>query len=113
MRINEVKKNEVNVTLSSDELVIIGNLIHFFETHMDAEPDAEKPGPAFHALAAQVITARDLCQYGHLDEFTLSCVLRHKAAASPKGRLAKKLREYIDEYFAEPGIEEQPSGTAG
>lgn len=31
MRINEIKAKEVNVTLNSDELVMLGNLMYFYE----------------------------------------------------------------------------------
>ena len=60
MRINEIKDGEVNVTLTSGELVDISNMLY----------EKEKKGPLkpqMYGLAAQVATARDLSQYGHLD----------------------------------------------
>ena len=52
MRINEIKDGEVNVTLTSGELVNISNMLY----------EEEKKGPLkpqMYGLAAQVATARD------------------------------------------------------
>lgn len=88
MRINEIHSKEVNVTLSADELVMLGNLLYFYENHYDADPNVSAPGPRFYELAEQVVIARDLCQYGHLDTFSLDSALRYSIAADPERRLS-------------------------
>lgn len=70
MRINEIKDGEVNVTLTSGELVDISNMLY----------EEEQKGtlkPRMYGLAAQVATARDLSQYGHLDAFSLTSIFRY------------------------------------
>lgn len=97
MRINEIRKKEVNVMLNADELVLLGNALYFYEKHHSIDKDCGRPGQTFHELNAQIVTARDLCQYGHLDSHSLGCIMRHKVAASPDGGFAKSLREYLED----------------
>lgn len=94
MRINRIGGKDVDVTLSADELVYLSNILYFYERHhkevrdeCQASPNRLKP--LHHEIAAQIITARDLCQYGHLDTFSLKCLVKHKVAANPDSRLAK------------------------
>lgn len=96
MRINEVRNKEVDATLDADELVLISNLMHFYEKNLKTiEPTSRKPNEKFHELNASVIIARDLCQYGNLDSFSLKCIVKHKIAANPNGRLAE-FREIME-----------------
>lgn len=96
MRINEVQNKKVNVTLDSDELVLIGNLMYFYETNLKlVEPDNSGPTTKFHELYSSVILARDLCQYGGLDSFSMKHMVKHKIAADPNGRLAE-FREILE-----------------
>lgn len=88
MRINEIRKNQVDVTLDSNELVMLGNLMFFYESHYGIDADVSAPGPRFHRLNEQVIIARDLCQYGQLDNFSMDTALRHSVAACPERRLS-------------------------
>lgn len=87
MRINEIRENQVNVTLDSDELVMFGNLMPFYERYYNIEEDVSAPGSRFHKLNEQVVIARDLCQYGHLDNFSIETILRHNVEACPDQRL--------------------------
>lgn len=92
MRINIVEPKKVNVTLSSDELVMMQNLMHFYEKHHEVDPDAGKPGEMFHKFAGEVIVASNLCQYGHLDSFALDSVLKHNIEANPETRMMQVKR---------------------
>lgn len=95
MRINEIRKKEVNVTLNADELVMLGNLMYFYEKNKETiEPGKKPPNAAFHDLNASVIIARDLCQYGGLDSFSLKHIVRHEYAANPNSWL-KQLGEIL------------------
>lgn len=90
MRINEVRDRKVDVTLDADELVLMGNIMHFYEKNIQAqEPDSREPNAKFHEMNASVIIARDLCQYGNLDTFSIKHMVRHKIAANPGTGLAK------------------------
>lgn len=92
MRINEIRSKEVDVTLSAGELVMLGNIMYFYEKNLKAiEPDSREPNEQFHDLNAAVIIARDLSQYGNLDSFSLKKIVQHKVAAHPDGRLAEFL----------------------
>lgn len=95
MRINEVKNKEVNVTLSSDELVRLQNVLYFYENHYWIDSDASTPNQSFHELAAQIIVASNLCQYGHLDSFALDCIMKHNIAANPEARM-KQVKEMLE-----------------
>lgn len=81
MRINTIENKKVNVTMTSDDLVMINNIIYFYENH------ADEPTPALHDLAKQVIIASNLCQYGHLDNFALDTIVRHTIEANPEIRM--------------------------
>lgn len=91
MRINEVKDRRVHVSLDASELVCLGNVMYFYEKHHETDPDASKPGDMFNGLYKQVVTARDLCQYGHLDGHALGDIAAHELAMRPEGDLAHKL----------------------
>lgn len=110
MRINRIEDKEADVTLSADELVMLNNIIYFYGKHYTMDSNFSKPSPTFHELAAQVGTAMNLCQYGHMDCHALECVLRHKIAAAPDKRLdgfKKVIAEFMDDE--KPG-EETGSG---
>lgn len=91
MRINEIKDGEVNVTLTSGELVNISNMLY----------EEEKKGPLkpqIYGLAAQVATARDLSQYGHLDSVSLASIFRYKLLSGniPNKRRLEKIQSVIN-----------------
>ena len=91
MRINEIKDGEVNVTLTSGDLVDISNMLY----------EEEQKGalkPKMYGLAAQVATARDLSQYGHLDAVSLASIFRYKLLSGniPNKRRLEKIQSVIN-----------------
>lgn len=109
MRINEVKNNEITATLTANELVILGNVLYFYEQHHMEYPDSGNTSPAFHELFAQTIIGRDLCQYGHLDGFTLSSIIQHKIAANPESRLVQTVED-LAKYYPKKLVEQEGGG---
>lgn len=59
------------VKLTADELVILGNALY------TASKDCENNQKA-HQLYSEVIIARDLSQYGHIDDFCLEQINKHR-----------------------------------
>lgn len=55
------KENEAVVRLTSDELVKLSNVLYH-------APDSDK-NDIYYKLYGDVMLARDLSQYGHIDEF--------------------------------------------
>lgn len=102
MRINEIKDGEVNVTLTSGELVNISNMLY----------EEEKKGPLkpqMYGLAAQVATARDLSQYGHLDSVSLASIFRYKLLSGniPNKRRLEKIQSIIISLLADEDEEKE------
>lgn len=95
MRINTIEAKKAEVTLDADELVCISNVMYFYEKHHMDDPDASEPGSTFNELYKQVVTARDLCQYGHLDGHVLGDIAAHELAVRPKGDLNHKLQKLV------------------
>ena len=107
MRINEIKDGEVNVTLTSGELVNISNMLY----------EEEKKGPLkpqMYGLAAQVATARDLSQYGHLDSVSLASIFRYKLLSGniPNKRRLEKIQSVINMLADEDEEKELEEGPA-
>lgn len=107
MRINEIKDGEVNVTLTSGELVDISNMLY----------EEEQKGalkPKMYGLAAQVATARDLSQYGHLDAVSLASIFRYKLLSDniPNKRRLEKIQSVINLLADEDEEKELEEGPA-
>lgn len=71
MNIQNISKNkrEIMTELSADDLVIICNALY--------SQLAEKRGDEnFLRLYSDMMMARDLCQYGHVDNFCLSNIVK-------------------------------------
>ena len=62
------KDREVTVTLSADELVKICNLLY-------STADNEK-NDLYYNLYSEMMIARDMCQYGHIDNFCLENIVK-------------------------------------
>lgn len=73
-------KKEVTVILDSDELVKICNCMH--------KADNENQKGNFHTLYSEMIIARELSQYGHIDNWALSKVVEQRVHCDLK--LAKE-----------------------
>ena len=64
------EKRECTIRLSADELVMICNSLHCAEKSYGG-------GNLFHKLYSDMIAANNLCQYGHIDNFALSEIIKH------------------------------------
>lgn len=71
MNIQSISKENANanVTLSASELVLIYNMFH-------EQLAKEKSNPKFLELYGDLMLARDLCQYGHVDNFCLGGIVK-------------------------------------
>ena len=61
-------KGKTTIELSADELVIICNALY---SQLDEKKDSDR----FLQLYSDMMLARDLCQYGHVDNFCLSNIV--------------------------------------
>lgn len=87
------KDREVTINLSADELVKICNI--FYQTEK-GEDDL------YHKLYSEFMIARDLCQYGHIDNFCLSEIVKNRNSCMSKingGVLPKKQAEIFNTYI--------------
>lgn len=84
MKINAISHNTVDATLTKNELVLLGNIMYEYE-QQHASNDSEPLDDGFHELSAQIVTSRDICQYGHLDGHSLDVIIRHRLAMSKPG----------------------------
>lgn len=73
-------KKEVTVILDSDELVKICNCM--YKAHSDNQKGI------YHQLYSEMIVARELSQYGHIDNWALSKVVEQRVYCGLK--LAKE-----------------------
>lgn len=82
MRINEIESKKVTVTLDSDELVSLSNIIYEYGKKNELRSRE-------HDLAIQINIARSMCQYGHIDNPTLHLVIKHTVMGHPDEHIAK------------------------
>lgn len=64
------KDREVIVTLSADELVKLSNVLYH-------APDEDR-NKLYYQLNSEIILARDMCQYGHIDSFSLAKIVENR-----------------------------------
>lgn len=81
MKIDKIENKKVQATLNADELAFISELISVVEQASQKTSEAPKLTTMQHLFASEVIIARELSQYGHLDEYALKQILLHKRAA--------------------------------
>lgn len=62
-------KREATIELSADDLVIICNALY-------SQLDEKKSDEKFLQLYSDMMLARDLCQYGHVDNFCLHNIVK-------------------------------------
>lgn len=62
------KDSEVIVSLSADELVKICNVLY--------NAKDEDKNALYLKLYSEMMIARDMCQYGHIDDFCLSRIVK-------------------------------------
>lgn len=60
--------NRVTTLLSVDELRKICNIMY--------KANEDEKNALYFKLYGELIVARDMCQYGHLDNFSLECVTK-------------------------------------
>lgn len=72
MNILKIKKNdkEVIISLSSSELVEICNVL--YNTKDDDKNEL------YYKLNSEMMIARDMCQYGHIDDFSLERIVESR-----------------------------------
>lgn len=63
------QQREVNISLSADDLVIICNALYL-------QLGEKKDNENFLQLYSDMMMARDLCQYGHVDNFCLHNIVK-------------------------------------
>jgi hypothetical protein len=64
---NVLKDKEVVVRLLPDELIKLCNVLY-------KAPDNEKNKLYYH-LYSELMIVKDLCQYGHIDDFSMKCIV--------------------------------------
>ncbi len=73
------KDSEVTVSLSADELVKICNVL--YNTKEDDKNEL------YYKLYSEMMIARDMCQYGHIDNFCLSRIVSCRGLDKIKAEL--------------------------
>lgn len=71
MNITSISKEdrEVKVSLTADELILLCNMIHEQQKEKDNDEKLLQ-------LYSEMMIARDLCQYGNLDNFSLQSIVK-------------------------------------
>lgn len=92
MNIQNISKEnrEVTVELSADDLVIICNALY-------AQSSEKKDNDYFMQLYSDMMMARDLCQYGHVDNFCLHNIV--KCRSELRGLLSEDDIETFNAYL--------------
>lgn len=94
MNIQNISKEnkKVIVELSSGELVKLCNTLYKTEENKD---------DLYYKLYSELMIARDLCQYGHIDNFSLSGIVkaRNNCDSGLKGILSEEQAEIFNSYI--------------
>lgn len=108
MNIKNITKstNQVNMTLEKDELVMLCNVMYRAE---EAGVDEIKSA-LFHKLYADLIMVTNLCQYGHVDDFTFNLIMDERKYAGLKK--FKRLEERLEEKQKHDIVNEIKEGCA-
>lgn len=96
-------KEQVTLTLNRDELVMLCNIMYGAKQISEGETKTE----LFHKTYADMILARDMCQYGHLDNFSLSQIMkeRNSCCESPEGILSDEDIDIFNSYLENDNME--------
>ena len=84
------EKKEVMVELTADDLIIICKALH-------AQSSEERNNDYFMQLYSDMMMARDLCQYGHMDDFCLHSIV--KCRSELRGLLSEEDVETFNKYL--------------
>lgn len=92
MNIQTISKEKMKamVELTADDLVIICNALY-------AQLDENKHNDNFMQLYSDMMMARDLCQYGHIDNFCLRNIVRCRSELG--GFLSEEDVETFNKYL--------------
>ena len=92
MNIQSISKEnrEVTVKLSADDLVMICNALY-------AQSSERKANDYFMQLYSDMMMTRDLCQYGHVDNFCLHNIV--KCRSELRGLLSEDDIETFNAYL--------------
>ena len=88
------EKHECTIRLSEDELSVICNSFYY-------AGNAGVGGNLFHKLYSKMIAANNLCQYGHIDNFALSEIIKHRNKTENKitGILSEDDKAVFESYI--------------
>lgn len=89
------EKREVMVELTAGDLVIICNALY-------AQLGEKKYNDTFMQLYSDIMMARDLCQYGHVDDFCLHNIV--KCRSGLRGVLSKDDIETFNKYLEDSDL---------
>ena len=84
------EKREVMVELTANDLAIICNALY-------AQLGEKKHSDTFMQLYSDMMMARDLCQYGHIDDFCLHNIV--KSRSELRGLLSEEDVETFNRYL--------------
>lgn len=84
------EKREVMVELTADDLIIICNALY-------AQSGEERNNNYFMQLYSDMMMAKDLCQYGHVDDFCLHNII--KCRSELRGLLSEDDIEIFNKYL--------------
>lgn len=84
MNISSISKKdkEVVVSLSADELVKLCNVLY--------STKEEDKNELYHKLYSEMMIARDMCQYGHIDNFCLASIVKCRGIDKVKNELKEE-----------------------
>ena len=101
MTIQTISKEDKNVTveLSADDLVVICNALYLHSKEQDLQSKEQKTNDHFFQLYSDMMIARDLCQYGHVDNFCLRNVVACRNDIGKKDRCRVVRRRRVN-YFS-------------
>ena len=86
------EKRQVIVCLDADELVKICNV--FYETQKAREKEKRKD-KLYYKLYSDMMLARDLSQYGHIDSFCLGQIVKHRSLSGETLDVPKGMENYF------------------
>lgn len=105
MNIENISKSEkqVTLTLNKDELVMLCNIMYGAKRTNEDETKRE----LFHKTYADMMLARDLSQYGHIDNFSLAQIIKERNSCSetPEGILSDEDIDTFNSYLEDNDME--------
>lgn len=96
-------KEQVTLTLNKDELVMLCNIMYGAKRANEDETKRE----LFHKTYADMMLVRDLSQYGRIDNFSLTQIMkeRNSCSESPEGILSDEDIDTFNSYLEDNDME--------